>query len=167
VAGQSQRLDIELSDSVTSSTLGELPAYFELLSKRPPPPEGPAPRTPDGKPDLSGIWMTPASYLAASLSQQVDLQPWAEAVVRERVLNKFRDKPSARCLPDNEATEVFVGLFPVKIVQTRNLLVAQWSLPGWDIRSANGTETRWAWTLSGSMTSHGSLLGRRTPRSCA
>jgi Carboxypeptidase regulatory-like domain len=123
-AGQSHQLDIQLSESVTSSTLGELPAYFELLAKKPPPPKGPTPRTPDGKPDLSGVWMTPPSYLLPFLSQQSDLQPWAEAQVRERLLNGARDKPSARCLPDNEATEVFVGLLPVKIVQTRTLLVA-------------------------------------------
>lgn len=123
-AGQSQRLDIELSDNLTFTTLGELPALFELASKRPPPPKGPAPKMPDGKPDLSGVWLTPPSYLFSMFSQQPDLQPWAEAVVRERLLNEGRDKPSARCLPDNEVTQPFVGLLPVKIVQTRTLLVA-------------------------------------------
>jgi hypothetical protein len=123
-AGQSQHLDIQLSGTLTASTLGELPALFELFSKRPPPPKGPAPRMPNGKPDLSGVWMTPPSYLLAAFSQQPDLQPWAEAIVRERLLNEARDKPSARCLPDNESTEPFVGLLPVKIIQTRTLLVA-------------------------------------------
>ncbi len=123
-AGQSQHLDIQLSGTLTATTLGELPALFELFSKRPPPPKGPAPRMPDGKPDLSGVWMTPPSDLLSAFSQQPDLQPWAEALVRERLLNEARDKPSARCLPDNESTEPFVGLIPVKIVQTRALLVA-------------------------------------------
>jgi Carboxypeptidase regulatory-like domain len=123
-AGQSQHLDIQLSGTLTGSTLGELPALFELFSKRPPPPKGPVPRMPDGRPDLSGVWMTPPFYLIAGFSQQPDLQPWAEAIVRERILNEVRDKPSARCLPDNESTEPFVGLLPVKIVHTRALLVA-------------------------------------------
>jgi hypothetical protein len=123
-AGQPQRLDIQLSVSVTATTLGELPAFLEMLSKRPPPPNGPAPRMPDGKPDLSGVWMTPPSSLIAAFSQEPELQPWAETAVRERTLNEVRDKPSARCLPDNESTEVFVGLLPVKIVQTSTLLIA-------------------------------------------
>jgi hypothetical protein len=121
-AGQSQHLDIQLSESLTGATLGEIPAFVALFSKRPPPPTGPLPRTPDGKPDLSGVWMMPPSALLSLLSQQPDLQPWAEALVRERLLNEVRDKPGARCLP--EGIEVFFDLFPMKIVQTRNLLVA-------------------------------------------
>ena len=41
----------------------------------PPPPSGPTPRTPDGKPDLSGVWLS-GNYNFAAMGQ-VPLQPWA------------------------------------------------------------------------------------------
>jgi hypothetical protein len=119
-AGHDEHLDIQLSDDAFGNTLGEFPALFALFSKRPPPPVGPTPRMADGKPDLSGVWMTVPSSLLSVFTQQPDLQPWAEALVRERLLNEIKDKPSAHCLPDGEP---FIGLLPVKILQTRTLLV--------------------------------------------
>ncbi len=119
-AGQSEHFDIQLSEDAFGSTLGEFPALFELFSKRPPPPQGPTPRMPDGKPDLSGVWITVPSALLSVFTQQPDLQPWAAALVRERLLNEIKDKPSAHCLPDGEP---FIGLLPVKIIQTRTVLI--------------------------------------------
>jgi Carboxypeptidase regulatory-like domain len=120
-AGGSQRLDIQLTVGSTLDTLGELGAYLALATKRPPPPEGPTPRTPDGKPDFSGVWMTPPSYaMPLVLSPPVDLLPWAEALVRERLLNNDRDAPSARCLSNSQE---LIGLLPLKYIQTRTLLV--------------------------------------------
>jgi hypothetical protein len=119
-AGRSQRLDIQLSQNIALlGTLGEIPALIEVLSKRPPPPQGPTPRMPDGKPDLSGVWQMSLASMAA-IGQQPDLLPWAEALVRERVLNDWKDKPSARCLPELAG---FAALWPLKIVQTPKLLV--------------------------------------------
>jgi hypothetical protein len=119
-AGRPAALEIQLASSAGMlATLGEMPALFELLSKRPPPPKGPAPRTPDGKPDFSGVWMiSPASV--GGRSQQPDLLPWARALFRERVLNDYKDKPSARCLPELAG---FLARWPIRIVQTPKLLV--------------------------------------------
>ena len=119
-AGQPATSEIQLASSAGMlATLGEMPALFELLSKKPPPPEGPAPRTPDAKPDFSGVWLiSPTSV--GDRSQQPDLLPWARALFRERVLNDYKDKPSARCLPELAG---FLARWPIRIVQTPKLLV--------------------------------------------
>jgi hypothetical protein len=120
-ADQTQHLDIALLTDPVSNTLGELPAYLELAAKRPQPPKGPAPKMPDGKPDLSGVWtMPPFNALPLIVAPPVDLLPWAEAVVRERLINQGRDVPSSRCLP---SSEVLIGLLPVKYIQTSGVLV--------------------------------------------
>ncbi len=119
--GQTQRLDIQLSADDAQNTLGELGSYLTLSATRPPPPQGPAPKMPDGKPDLSGIWMMrPSDVLLSIFSPNVDLLPWADAIVRERLLNGGRDVPSSRCLP---SSELVVGLTPVEYIQTRTVLV--------------------------------------------
>jgi hypothetical protein len=119
-AGQTQRLDIQLSSDDAQNTVGELGAYLALAAKRPPPPQGPTPKMPDGRPDLSGVWTTPASNIVPLIfTPPVELLPWAEALVRERLLTGGRDVPSSRCLPSS----LVVGLTPVEYIQTRTVLV--------------------------------------------
>jgi hypothetical protein len=119
--GGSQRLDIQLPLSVDANTLGELGALIAVYAKRPPPPEGPAPRMADGKPDFSGVWIArPSDIVPLVFSPPVELLPWAEALVRERILNDDRDRPSSRCLPNDP---VLLSVLGHKYVQTRTLLV--------------------------------------------
>src|SRR5215831_3849106 len=60
------------------------------------PATGPAPRTADGKVDLTGVWDPGLSF--ANLGQ-VPLQPWADTLYKERRANLSKDDPEGHCLP--------------------------------------------------------------------
>src|SRR5271169_2961001 len=62
----------------------------------------PTPKTPDGKPDLSGIWhSTDRRYLfdLATDVGEAPFQPWAAALYKERQTSMAKDRPSGHCLP--------------------------------------------------------------------
>jgi hypothetical protein len=91
----------------------------------------PPPRTSDGKPDLSGLWQVPLANgipkyvlnLAADLpNNQVPLQPWAEALLKERMETSGKDYPASRCLPPGVPNITFAP-HPFKIVQVPGLVV--------------------------------------------
>jgi hypothetical protein len=85
----------------------------------------PPPRAANGKPDLSGVWAGPGagSYdrnIARDLKPS-DIQPWAEAIYRQRVANMGKDAPRANCLPDPFVYYHLVDI--ARFVQTPDLLV--------------------------------------------
>ena len=101
----------------------------------------PAPRTSDGKPDLSGIWLSerdPAGVaggiegivaprymidITKDLKREdVPFQPWAAALHQERIANSFRDNPMLQCLPAG-VPRLDAYTHPYKIVQTPGLVV--------------------------------------------
>lgn len=114
--GQTMRVDIRLND-LQLNTLGEDRAYYTGLMTAHAAPRGPAPRTADGKPDLSGVWLP--SFPSDSGNPQP--LPWAAEVMKQRAANDSRDIPSAHCLPLGVVMSTF--LFPYKFVQTPKLLV--------------------------------------------
>jgi hypothetical protein len=86
------------------------------------------PRTPDGKPDLSGVWQADGQTyffdLAAGLKpEDVVALPWARALQQQREENLHSDDPLARCLPHGVPRVNTNGLFPFKVVQTSTLVV--------------------------------------------
>jgi hypothetical protein len=83
----------------------------------------PAPKKPNGQPDLSGIWLVPGlKYLiniAADL-KDVPFQPWAEAEYKQRIDTRGKDDPNNLCLPSGFPEKIAVTS-PWKIVETPGL----------------------------------------------
>jgi hypothetical protein len=91
----------------------------------------PAPRTADGKPDLSGVWKSPnADRLEANVAQGANasaVQPWAQALFDKRLGDVRADSPRARCLP---LSVPFHNVFDLlRIVQTPALTVMMYEAP--------------------------------------
>jgi hypothetical protein len=106
----------------------------------------PAPRTPDGHPDFTGIWLTADTFCPNNKDPEVlvcgpelpmgtrginfgfgmpgglPYQPWLAALVKERIANNAKDDPHVRCMPDT-----FLRAYSLphllKFVQTPALLV--------------------------------------------
>ena len=113
-AGQTLRADVRLEWPVNLGTVGD--DTFLTIRNRYAGLTGPAPRMVDGKPDFSGIWNGSAD-LGPEESAAL---PWAAEIKKQRFESKFRDAPSALCLPG----EIFPSS-PVlyRFVQTPSLLV--------------------------------------------
>jgi hypothetical protein len=94
-----------------------------------------APRTSDGKPDLSGVWVRVAPPAAPTSNPVgpdlrdfmpagavIPLQPWAEALYKQRSASFGAGRPSERCLPHGIPDAMLPGAL-IKIVQTPALTI--------------------------------------------
>jgi hypothetical protein len=79
------------------------------------PPTGPAPRLPDGTPDLSGVWLGGGSLgnIAQALvpGQTIELLPSAAAILKSR---QAKDDPNVLCLPNGVPR---MAPYPWRLVQ--------------------------------------------------
>jgi hypothetical protein len=99
-------------------------------------PKQPAPRTRDGKPDLSGVWWAPGSRgesptnsifggfsinIAQNMKpEDVPFQPWAKKLYEERMASEGKDDPEGYCLPSGVPR---TNPYPYKIIQTPGVAI--------------------------------------------
>jgi hypothetical protein len=114
------------------------------------------PRTPEGKPDLSGIWQVLApvdrdllphaarkdapGHLGAVVGEEIPYQPWALAKKAENFKNRETADPSNRCVMPGIPRITYTPL-PFQIFQTDKRLTLLYEF-GHSVRNifANGTD---------------------------
>ena len=114
-AGATVKADGVMRDSPNAGTPGEIYFLYNRVGKKPP--VGPAPRTSNGKPDLSGVWL-PSHDLEPEVPA---FQPWA-AEAAKKFADRPGDDPRAQCMPTGVSRMHSLDL--VKFVQTPGLLLA-------------------------------------------
>src|SRR4051812_29659585 len=100
----------------------------------------PAPRTADGKPDLSGIWKPEDNRpcpregcndmvvsqefvdIGWALKGGLPFRPWAAAVTKQRTADNRLDDPNSRCMPTGIVRMHTAPLYR-KVVQTPALVI--------------------------------------------
>ena len=112
--GATVRVDDKLADNANAGTPGEIFFLYAREGKKPP--AGPAPRTRDGKPDLTGVW-----YPGPDLEPEApEMLPWAAELFKKRSA-KVGDDPRAQCLPSGVVRTHWLDL--AKFVQTPDVLI--------------------------------------------
>jgi hypothetical protein len=119
--------------------------------------KAPAPRTADGKPDLSGVWETiqgrrpatpavaaegtgelpPSGSIFGNVGDGVPggapYQPWAAELVKKRMADNSKDNPDALCLPMG-IMQMTSHPFPKKIIQNPTEIILIYEGSGTTVR---------------------------------
>jgi len=85
----------------------------------------PAPRGPDGRPDLAGLWRLDAGPYGGNVLADLkpaDIQPWADALYKQRMEDLGKDDPATfRCLPQGHRVMFGAGGW-ARIIQTPQVI---------------------------------------------
>ena len=114
-----------LSASVTAQWIGYPPPGIPRLANGQPNLNAPAPKAPDGHPDLSGIWVTTTGKWLVNIAADGISVPWtpaAKAMFDERQANNGKDRPSGRCI-SHGVTDFHALTTPTKYIQTPSVTV--------------------------------------------
>jgi hypothetical protein len=109
-------LSLVIVAGLSSSLLAQWPLHPQGIPKGPdgrPNLGAPTPRTSDGKPDLSGVWM----IAGGPDTRNLPFQPWAADLQRKRAAEGGLNDPDGLCLPQGPL-QYHVDPQPLKIVQT-------------------------------------------------
>jgi len=118
-AGETVQMDLNLKWGINLGTIGDDPGMLSNdMRSRAGDVSGPAPRMPDGTPDLSGIWY---NVPIDGPRPQPSLQPWA-AEIQQQLLDLGVDQNAgAYCLPQSAVPTTLI--FPYKFIQTPDVIV--------------------------------------------
>jgi hypothetical protein len=118
--------DFHFQPDFQLGTLGDGDVYSRIarLPKHPPP-TGPTPRSPDGKPDFSGVWQAPKTLE----TNEPSLLPVAQKILDGRFANNALDSPAVRCMPD--AIFRLTPIFKVLHTATVMMVIIEAETPGY------------------------------------
>jgi hypothetical protein len=113
--------------------------------------DGPAPKTPDGHPDFSGVWQyvrreglpprresllgqpEPGTDqfwdISTGMVDPIPFTPWGRETLRQRVADNSRDNPDGHCLPLG-VVQLHTHPQPRRFIQTPRLIVMLWEANG-------------------------------------
>lgn len=145
-AGEDLRLDLNLQWGINLGTIGDDPGMLSNdMRAQAGDVSGPAPRMPDGTPDLSGVWY---NVPLTNPDTGPSLQPWAADIDRQlREMGADRNA-GAYCLPQSAVPTTLI--FPYKFIQTPDVIVqlTEFVTPGFRQIFLDGREHPELWNPS-------------------